>query len=198
MTQERAFLIHPKQIVIILVITAVTALFLAFSASYLYTRVQSGIPPVKLPPLFYYNSLFLIASSATLYLAKKAYLADNTNLYKAYVGGTIGLSIIFLLLQILAWKQMQSMNIFIDAENTGSYLYLISATHFLHVIGGIPFLVVFFINAIRKMKTPVSVLVYFSDPDKKRDLKLLTTYWHYLDVLWIYLVLFFLANYFIQ
>lgn len=198
MTRERDFLIHPKQIVITLVITAVTALFLAFSASYLYTRIQSGIPPVNLPPLFYFNSLFLIASSGTLYLAKKSYLNDETDKYQIFVGLTIVLSLIFLYLQILAWQQMKAMNIFMDAANTGSYLYLISATHFLHVIGGIPFLIVFFINAIRKMKSPVSVLVYFSDPDKRRDLKLLTTYWHYLDALWIYLVIFFLVNWLIK
>lgn len=198
MIEERNYLIHPKQIVITLVIIAVTALFLAFSFSYLYTRIQSGIPPVKLPTLFYFNSLFLIASSVTLWYAKKSYEADKTSQYKLYIGTTIILSVSFLVLQIFAWIQLKNMNIFIDAANTGSYLYLISATHFLHVIGGIPFLTVFLIKAIKNMKTPVSVLVYFSDPDKKRDLKLLTIYWHYLDLLWIYLVLFFLVNWLIK
>lgn len=198
MNQERNYLIHPKQIVITLVIVAVTALFLAFSISYLYNRIQTGIPPVNLPNLFYFNSLFLIASSVTLIQAKKSYLNDETQKYKILIGATIVLSIIFLVLQIVAWNQMRAMNIHLDGENTGSYLYLISATHFLHVVGGIPFLVAFFVNAVRKMKTPVSVLVYFSDPDKKRSLNLLTTYWHYLDALWIYLVLFFLVNYLIK
>jgi cytochrome c oxidase subunit 3 len=198
MADNRDFLIHPKQIVIILVIVAVTVLFIAFSASYLYNRVQTGIPPVKLPPLFYFNSLILLASSYTLIKAKKAYVDDETGKYKRLIGATIIISFIFLVFQIFAWQQMKSMNIFVDAANTGSYMYLISATHFIHVIGGLPFLIVFFINAIVKMKSPVSVLVYFSDPDKKRDLQLLTTYWHYIDVLWIYLVLFFLINYWIQ
>lgn len=195
---ERNYLIHPKQILIILVIAAVTMLFVAFSISYLYNRIQSGIPPVKLPVLFYINTLFLLASSYTLFLAKKAYLKDQTERYKVLIGATIISSMVFLALQFLAWQQMQSMNIFIDAANTGSYMYLISATHFIHVIGGLPFLIVFFVNAIKKMKTPVSVLVYFSDEDKKRDLQLLSIYWHYIDILWIYLVLFFLINYWIQ
>ncbi len=195
--EERPFLIHPKQVVITLVIAAITALFLAFSISYLYNRIQSGIPPVKLPPLFYYNSLILIASSVTLVFARKAYENDRTNQYKALIAATIIISLVFLGLQILAWNQMKEMNILLSGHNTGSYLYLISATHFLHLVGGIPFLVVFFINAMLKMKTPVSVLVYFSDPEKKRSLNLLTTYWHYLDILWIYLVVFFLVNYLI-
>jgi len=76
-----------------------------------------------------------------------------------------------------------------------AYLYLISAIHLAHVIAGIPFLGYFIYNAIKKMVSPVSVLVYFSDEDKKRGLDLLTLYWHFLDGLWIYLVLFFLVNY---
>jgi cytochrome c oxidase subunit 3 len=52
----------------------------------------------------------------------------------------------------------------------------------------------FAITAYKRMKEPVSVLIYFSDPAKKRKLNLLTTYWHFLDALWIYLVLFFLIN----
>ena len=47
------------------------------------------------------------------------------------------------------------------------------------------------------MKEPVTVLVYFSDPEKRLRLRLLTIYWHFLDGLWIFLVLFLLANYFI-
>ncbi len=198
MVEQRNFLIHPKQIIITLVITAITALFAAFCASYLYNRFYSGIPPVKLPSLFYFNSICLICCSYLLNLAMKSYQNDETNKYKILIGSTLVLSLIFLTLQFYAWAQMKEMNIFLNEANTGSYLYLISGLHFIHVVGGIPFLMVFFYNALVKMQTPVSVLVYFSDPDKKRDLNLLTTYWHYLDFLWIFLVLFFAVNYLLQ
>jgi len=82
----------------------------------------------------------------------------------------------------------------LSSDNMASYLYLISGLHFLHVIFGIPFLAAFVIVAYKKMKEPVSVLIYFSDPGKLRKLKILTIYWHYLDILWIYLVAFFSIN----
>jgi len=63
---------------------------------------------------------------------------------------------------------------------------------------GIPFLAWFYWMAKKKMVEPVSVLVYFSDPEKKLRLRLLTIYWHFLDGLWIYLVLFFWINYLIK
>ena len=47
------------------------------------------------------------------------------------------------------------------------------------------------IQAYRKMRSPVTVLLYFSDPGKNRILNLINIYWHFLDSLWLYLVVFF-------
>lgn len=195
---EKNYLIHPYYIIITLVLAGITALFLGFSAAYIYTRVQEGTPAVRLPQLFYWNTVLLVACSGFLMYAKKAYLYDNTKRYQIMLSLTIVTTILFLVMQIIAWKQMQDMNIMIDGSNLGSYLYVISGLHFAHVIAGIPFLFLFLRSAIKNMREPVTVLVYFSDPDKKRKLNLLTVYWHFLDVLWIYLVLFFLINYLIN
>jgi len=197
MTKERNFLIHPSYIVMFLVLSGVTTLFLGFSAAYIYTRVDAGTPPVELPPLFYFNTLILIASSYTLLWAKKSYLADHTDNYKMALIVTLALTFIFLVAQIFAWKQLMASDVFINYNNMASYMYLISGVHFAHVVAGIPFLIIFIVNAVRKMKSPVSVLIYFSDLAKQRRLNLFNIYWHFLDGLWIYLVLFFLVNWLI-
>jgi len=198
MTKERNFLIHPSYIVMFLILAGVSALFLGFSAAYLYSRLDQNIPPVKLPSLFYYNTLLLIASSATLQWAKKSYKADHTANYKLALIITLALTLTFLGAQILAWQQLMASDIFVNYNNMASYMYMISGIHFLHVVAGIPFLVMFIVNAVRKMKSPVSVLIYFSDIAKKRRLDLFNIYWHFLDGLWIYLVIFFLVNYLLQ
>jgi cytochrome c oxidase subunit III len=197
MIQNRNYLIHPHYIIITLVIAGITALFLGFTASYIYNRVQQGVEPVALPSLFYINSIFIIGSSATLMLAKKAYLDDNTANFKTMLWVTLGLTVIFLFMQVQAWQQLMSQNIFINYNTLASYMYLISGLHFLHLIAGIPYLIHFIYVAYKRMKDPVTVLVYFSDPDKLRGLKILNIYWHFLDGLWIYLVIFFLLNYMI-
>lgn len=198
MQQERNFLIHPGYIIMILVLAGISALFLGFSGAYLYNRVQQGVPPVKLPSLFYWNTLLLIASSITLIWARKSYKNDHTTNYKIALGITLTLTILFLVAQIFAWFQLYNQDIFIDYNNMASYIYVISGLHFAHVVAGIPFLAYFLYIAIKKMKSPVSVLIYFSDKSKKRKLDLLNLYWHFLDALWIYLVLFFLINYLFQ
>lgn len=193
----RNFLVHPQIISLTLLIAGVTFLFLAFSGSYIYNRVQTNMAAIYLPPLFYFNTLILLASSWTLSLCKKAYLSDDTTKYQQFLWLTMFLSLFFLGAQIFAWLQLFSSGVLINGSNMASFVYLISAVHFAHVIVGIPFLALFIHTARKRMKEPVSVLVYFSDPDKARKLKLLTIYWHFLDILWIYLVAFFAINYFL-
>ncbi len=192
--QEDTFVFHPKNVILTLLLTSLTMLFLAMTAAFVYTRVQSDLPPIKLPLLFLLNTGILLGSSYTMILARRAYLADDTAAYTRMLWYTLGLSFFFLSMQCLAWYQLFSQQIYITSDNSAGYLYVISGLHFAHVIGGIPFLGVFLYRARKYMKEPVSVLVYFSDPAKRLNLRLLTMYWHFLDALWIYLVLFFFVN----
>lgn len=197
-SEYESFVFHPYNVLLILTLFSITVLFLAFSAAFIYTRVNSDLPPIKLPSIFLFNTLILAGSSMTMVWAKRAYLNDNTQNYQLALWATIGLSILFMVAQFYGWMQLFNQQIFIHSDNSASYLYVISGLHFAHVIAGLPFLGLFLWTARKKMKEPVSVLVYFSDPEKKLKLRLLTIYWHFLDILWIYLVLFFWINYLIK
>ncbi len=192
--QDQSFAFHPKNVYLTLLLVSLTILFLTLSGAFIYTRVQSDLPPLKLPILFLVNTAILLASSYTMVLAKRAYLADDTKRYIRMLWYTMGLSFFFLGMQCIAWYLLFEQQIFITSDNSAGYLYVISGLHFLHVIGGIPFLGTFLYKANKYMKEPVSVLVYFSDPAKRLNLRLLSLYWHFLDGLWIYLVLFFFIN----
>jgi len=175
MIEERNYLIHPSYIVLALLLAGVTALFLGFSCAYLYTRIQNGTPAIKLPSLFIINTFILVLASYSLIKAMRYYKSDQTKKYQLSLGTTLILTIIFLISQIIAWDNLYSNGILINHSTMASYLYIISIIHFAHVIFGIPFLAYFLYHSIKKMKEPVSVLVYFSDPAKKRNLKLLNT-----------------------
>jgi cytochrome c oxidase subunit 3 len=189
------FAFHPYNVLLALVLFSITALFLAFSAAFIYSRMLSELPPVKLPLIFVFNSLILMASSGTMVWAKRSYKADKSQAYQQALLTTIILSVIFLIAQFFGWRQLFQQEVFIASDNSASYLYVISGLHFAHVIAGLPFLGSFLWQAKKRMKEPVSILIYFSDPEKRLKLRLLTIYWHFLDGLWIYLVLFFWANY---
>ncbi len=188
------FAFHPHNVMLMLVLFAISALFLGTSAAFIYTRVTNGVGAVKIPWLFAFNTLVLIGSSYTMLLAKKAYLNDQTKNYQSCLVATIGLTLVFLGLQMAAWSQLFGDNIFLASSNAASYLYLLSGLHFAHVIAGLPFLAYFVWRSKKTMVDPVTVLVYFSDPEKRLRLRLLSIYWHYLDALWVFLVLFLFAN----
>lgn len=194
---QRDYLIHPHYIMMGLLLLGVSALFIGFAGAYIYHRVEQGQAPIQLPTLFYINTLILIASSITIIHTKKAYLADQTSRYKWLLLLTLLLTIGFLIGQIIAYRQLQHQEIFASNSTMSAYMYLIAAVHFVHVVAGIPFLALFLFTAHKVMKTPMTLLLYFADPDKKRKLDLLNIYWHFLDGLWLFLILFFLLNWWI-
>lgn len=179
---------HPYNIFLILMMAGISALFIGLTLAFFYTRFNQGLEPIRPPLIFLFNTLILISSSVAIYQAIQAYKLDSTKQYIRSLWLTLGMSIIFLLGQFYGWQELINQNIQLSSGNGAAYLYLLSAVHFLHVIAGIPFLVQFIVTSRKKMKEPVSVLIYFSDPAKKLKLRLLSMYWHFLDALWIFLI----------
>jgi len=189
---EQLFKLHPYKIFMYLLLGSLTALFLGISVSYLYQVVNNQIDTITPPAIFILNSVLLLASSWFIIRANKAYQKDDTKSYTRSLIVTLILTILFMIAQTAGWTYMLGNGMLASNNPSTGYLYVISGLHFMHVIGGIPFLALFIHVAYKRMKEPVSVLVYFSDPEKRLKLRLLTIYWHYLDALWIYLVVFFL------
>lgn len=171
------------------------ALFLALTLSYIYIRVTQRVAPVQIPALFIVNTAILLGSSWTMMRAKRCYLNDDTEGYQQNLKHTMWLSLLFMVMQSVAWWWLFQNNIGLNSSTTTGFLYVISFVHLAHVVAGLPFLYQFYRTAKKRMVDPVTVLVYFSDPEKRLKLRLLTIYWHFLDGLWIYLVLFFALNY---
>lgn len=197
-TQQDEFLFHPKNVQLFILLTGLVFLFLALTVSYVYIRVTNGIKPVSVPLLFVVNTLILLASSYTMIRAKRCYINDDTEGYQNNLKFTLLYSVLFALMQGFAWYWLFRQNIHLNSSTTTGFLYVISFVHLAHVLGGMPFLWIFYRTAKKRMVDPVTVLVYFSDPEKRLKLRLLTIYWHFLDILWVYLVLFFFINQCIQ
>lgn len=172
----------------------ITSLFLGLSAAYLFSSTNWTWKQFSFPKLFLVSSIVLVASSFTLEKALSAFKNDDQDGLKKYLTATIIFAILFVITQSIGWIELQNEGIFMNGKPNGSYLYLISGVHALHVIGGILPLSIFFIKTIRSLKDPVESLIMFSSPDKLTSFKMITRYWHFVDFLWIYLLFFFLFN----
>lgn len=196
--QQDNLIFHPYNVMLFLLLSGLSLLFLALTAGYCYIRVTKGVPPVRVPWLFFCNTVILIGSSYTMLEAKRRYLNDDTTGYQRHLLMTIRLSLLFLVMQGVAWYWLfQINNVGMGSSTTAGFLYVLSIAHFAHVVAGLPFILAFYRTALQRMVDPVTVLVYFSDPEKRLKLRLLSIYWHFLDILWLYLVLFLGINWLI-
>ena len=111
------------------------------------------------------------------------------------LAATLLLACIFAGLQVLGWRELQQQGIFFSGEAGGTYVYLISALHVAHLLGGMLFLLVLLLRALAAARDAVRGLVFIRDPYQLRQLRLLSTYWHFIDVLWVLLFAVFLCLY---
>ena len=194
--------LHPYSIMMYLFLAGLTMIFVGLSFAYVYTRVQTGEAPIRMPYLFLVNTVVLYGSSWALKRAKTMYEADDTEGYQKSLLATVLIIFLFMILQYVGWEMLKIENpsIFRGFKNSNmsNYIYAISVVHVFHILFGLPFFLIFLYRAYTKMQDPVTVLVYFTDPVKQLELRLLSRYWHFLDYLWIYLMVFFWGNYFIQ
>jgi cytochrome c oxidase subunit III len=193
---------HPYSIMMYLFLTGLTMIFVGLSFAYIYTRIQTGEPPIRMPYIFLVNTLVLFSSSWTLRRAKQMYETDNTEGYQKSLLATVLIIFLFMVLQYIGWEMLINENPLVfktaTSHNMSNYIYAISVIHVFHILFGLPFFLLFLFRAYTKLHDPVTVLVYFTDPVKQLELRLLSRYWHFLDYLWLYLMVFFWANYFIQ
>jgi cytochrome c oxidase subunit III len=193
--EDQQLLFHPYNLMLMILLFGLAMLFLALTVSYVYTRVTMNVAPIRVPPLFMLNTAILLGSSYTMIRAKRCYQEDDTRGYQKNLALTIWLSLLFMVMQTVTWIWLFQINkVTLGTSTTAGYLYVISFVHLLHVVAGLPFLYWFWHTARKHMIDPVTVLVYFSDPEKRLKLRLLTLYWHFLDGLWIYLVVFLVVN----
>ena len=175
-------------------IAGIVLIFLILVALYLMRRNQPDWEPLRMPWFFYVSTAVIATSSLVLMQAKKAFRDEKFKEYTRLLGITLLLGVVFVVTQLLGWKQLLTQGIFMENSTSGAFLYVISGLHVAHILGGLFFLSVAFREALRQ-HSYVDAFVYSVNPPNQLKLKLLVIYWHFVDVLWLCLfVLFWLAH----
>jgi cytochrome c oxidase subunit 3 len=138
----------------------------------------------SLPGLLYFDTAILLASSFTLELARKAvsgYVRGTQALYSSarlYLWLTLALGAVFLSGQYMAWLQLRSQGLYLATSPSSSFFYVFTVMHALHLLGGLAGLAL----AVRRFsRTPPTL--------KISTLSAVSYYWHFMDALWVYLLL---------
>jgi cytochrome c oxidase subunit 3 len=176
--------IHPHKFTLWVAIGSILMMFAGLTSAYIVKRSQASWLMLEIPVVFWYSTAAILASSVTVQLSLKALKAREMITYRRWLMITAVLGVLFLVLQIVGFKQFGANDIrLVGAGSNASYSFLlaISGLHGLHVLGGVIALVVIAIMALRTTTRNYNTI----------PLEVAATYWHFVDALWIYLFIFF-------
>lgn len=176
---------NPKKFALWLFMATVIMLFAAWTSAYIVKRGDIGWTEIIIPDLFWVNTGIILASSVSMIWAVRAARKDKLETVKLALSITTVLGVSFVIGQLLAFKEMIAMKEHFTGGNVShSFVYVLSGAHGVHLISGVFFLAIVLV-ATFKFKV---------HSKNMSQLEMCATYWHFLDVLWLYLFVFLLVN----
>lgn len=176
--------IHPHKFTLWVAMGSIVMMFAGLTSAYIVKKNQANWLEFSLPGVFWYSTIVIIASSITIHLALKSFKAREMSRYRLLITITAALGVLFMVLQTMGFFSLEAKNIHLTGPNSNaasSFLFVITCLHMLHVLGGVIAIVVTFLRAFNtKFKNYSSV-----------PIEVISTYWHFVDILWIYLFIFF-------
>ncbi len=183
-TQQRKR-IHPHKFTLWVAIGSMIMMFAGLTSAYIVKGSLPGWSTVEVPKVFYISTVVLLISSLTIQVANKAFKERKMQQYRRMVLITTLLGVTFIAMQIYGFNQLMESGVIIrGGSGAGQFLYIIFGLHGIHVLGGVIALIVMFARAFSSKNrnyNPVSI-------------EIAGTYWHFVDLLWIYLFVFFLVT----
>jgi cytochrome c oxidase subunit 3 len=181
---RRAMGMNPGKFIVWLFIVTIVMLFAALTSAYVVKQSEGNWLNFNLPGIFWITSAIIVTSSLTMHFALAAARNDNFSRLKIFLALTAVLGLGFLFGQYQSWKTLVAMDVFFVGNPAGSFLYVLTGLHGIHIVSGIIFLLIVIISSFRLKVHSKSML----------KIEMCTTYWHFLGGLWLYLFLFLKMN----
>ena len=179
---EETLSVNPRKFILWLFIVSILMLFASFTSAYLVRRAEGNWLEFTVPVVFGYSTVVLVLSSITMHLAYLAAKKDNFNALRIAISITFALGLAFLYMQFQGWIELVRNNVFFVGNPAGSFIYVFTGMHAFHLISGLLVLVFALVAAFRLRIHDKSL----------EQVQIAATYWHFLDILWIYLYFFLL------
>ena len=114
---------------------------------------------------------------------KKAIQKDHQGRTTTFLLSTLALGILFVILQFVGFGQIVANGYYFTGQAssiTTTFLYIVTVVHLLHLAGGLISLLIIIYNHFKQKYNSTQTL----------GIELGAMYWHFLDLLWVYLFLF--------
>ena len=175
-----------KKFIIWLFVVSSTIMFGGWTSYYIVFAASKGKGHgLVLPDLFIYSTVVLIGSSICLFLATRAHKGGAFGLQKSLLWATMLLGLVFGYLQVDAWSSLYHSGAFLLNNNAAiSMIYIVSGVHLLHIFAGLCMVMGCLLGAYGKI----------SGERLQFRMEISSIFWHFIDILWIYLYVFLLLN----
>ena len=177
--------IHPHKFTLWVAIASILMMFAGLTSAFIVKSNLAGWQDIQMPKVFLVSTVVIILSSLMIQMSLRSFRQREMKNYRMLMGLTVLLGTAFVVLQWMGFKELwDQQNItFKGVSGAGQFLYVIFGLHALHVIGGVVTLMILFGKSFfGKTKTYSSIPV-----------EVAATYWHFVDILWIYLLIFFIV-----
>lgn len=188
------FKVHPQKFALWLGISVLCMAFAGLTSAYLVRKAAPNWQEFVMPVQFTYSAILMVLSSISLQGAVWAFKKDKISLYNTTLFVSLTLAAGFMVSQYLGWMTLEQSGIYLNGNPSGSFVYVISYLHVAHVIGGIIPMMIALVRSLWLFGSPAKLAAFKTNNNKRVGIELLATYWHFVDILWIYLLLFFMFS----
>jgi len=178
--------IHPQKFALWTAMASIMMMFAAFTSAYIVRQAAGNWLEFSLPNIFYLSTAIIILSSITLHLSYHGFKSGRELQYKSLLIVSFVLGISFIVSQYIGWQTLFASGVDMKGNPAGAFLYVITGVHALHILGGIGTFIVALLHAF--------TLDYKVTEKRKLRFELVVQYWHFVDLLWIYLLIFLLIT----
>lgn len=174
--------IHPHKFTLWVGIGSIIMMFAGLTSAYIVKRDQPNWTSFEMPLSFWYSTGVMLLSSLIVQMAVLAFKQRNVLKYRKLISVTVVLGLLFIVLQWVGFKQLWNSGLRLNGSGGVQFLYIIFGLHAVHVLGGIVALMVMFFRAFSRRNRNYNAV----------PIEVAASYWHFVDILWVYLFVFFL------
>ena len=172
------------KLLLLFAMISMTMMFAGLTSAFVVSKSRADwLKDFQLPSAFYFSTALIIGCSLTFHLAKKAIQKNNQTGTTTFLLATLALGIGFVILQFVGFGQIVANGYYFtgpESSITTTFLYIVTVVHLAHLAGGLISLLIIIYNHFKQKYNSTQTL----------GIELGAMYWHFLDLLWVYLFLF--------
>lgn len=193
---QRVESLHPYEMMLYLAMFGSGLIFLFLVVAFLFSGLNQleGLNH-KMPVAFLISTFLIILSGYTATKMRLYFQEENISKLESSLRATFWLGITFTVLQFAGWKELTDMGINFTGIPSGSFLYLLSGIHIVHLVGAMVFALILLLKLRRTQSDGIQKLLLITNPYEKMRIRLFTVYWHFMDAVWLVLFLLFVLSF---